>query len=217
MNNLSKMYYYVNNEDFLEPPTKSHLKVIWVGEDAYFDAINYKNKNGSFESPNEHIILYNRIDELNEQLFKKTTILNETYPLWVDDYNLETLVDITKTLLSNANDRKESRFVVIGNPAELLVQAFIKSICILENSSVEDTKFDFHHYFHKTSFILLNDVEVFKDFSLEINTSQKLIEQNFPRTHEVIESKDFDWMNYLKNEDTFVPLINKKTYKSRKN
>ena len=204
MDNLSNMYYYITSEALLSLPlTKSSLKVIWVGDDAYFAAIDYKNKNGSFETADEQVILFDRFDELNEQQFKKTTILNESYPLWVDDYNLQSLVGF--------------KFVIIGNPSELLVQAFVKSICMLENSGMENKTFDFEHYFQKTSFILLNDMQVFKDFDYEILTTQKLIEQNFPRKHEVIESKSFDWMNYLKNEDTSVTLGNKKIYKSRKN
>jgi len=216
MDNLSNMYYYITSEALLLPLTKSSLKVIWVGDDAYFAAIDYKNKNGSFETADEQVILFDRFDELNEQQFKKTTILNESYPLWDDDYNLQALVDVTKDLLAKEKDRKGSKFVIIGNPSELLVQAFVKSICMLENSGMENKTFDFEHYFQKTSFILLNDMQVFKDFDYEILITQKLIEQNFPRKHEIIESKSFDWMNYLKNEDTSVTTSNKKIYKSRK-
>ena len=81
MNNLSNMYYYITNKALLSPLTKSSLNVIWVGEDAYFAAIDYKNKNGSFESAYEQVIIYDRFDKFNELKFKKTTILNEIYPL----------------------------------------------------------------------------------------------------------------------------------------
>jgi hypothetical protein len=217
MENLSNMYYYITSDSFLSTHSKTSLKVIWVGEDAYFAAVDYKSKNGSFEFASEHVILYDRFDEFNEHLFKKNTILNESYPLWNDDYNLEALVKTTNNFLSKELEMKGSKFVIIGNPSELLVQSFVKSICIIENFNLENTPFDFEYYFQKTSFILLNEMQVFKDFDFEIMTTQKLIEQNSPRTHEVIESKNFDWMNYLKNEDTSVTLNNKKIYKSRKN
>jgi hypothetical protein len=194
---MAYYYYFINHEFF--DYILEYTRIYWVGDQAASIYLN-RDKNKSelyrhsvcvFDKPNG---MDGIID--NENVF---TILNEAYPLWNDDYNNKGLQNAFKSLEEQLIHKGERFNIIIGNPAELLVQNFLKFYT--KRVSETNKKPPEEHSDYDLSAIFLKNQLNFKDINKEINDLKRKMEKHLSFIIE-IDPIDFDWQKFVeKNKE----------------
>jgi hypothetical protein len=192
-------YYFLTN-NYIPKDTTSKTKIIWIGEHAINTAFSISTYLENYSSIDHHFILFNRLDNLSNYPFilSKCTILTEEYPLWDDDYSLEKLKEFLSIWLMEESSPIDTNKTVIGNPCELLVQAFIGAYFSgISTLGYQDQAFlEYQSKPKQASLMILQSEVSFKDIKIEVDDLNRLIKDQFKFNID-LQGDTFDWVNYF--------------------